>query len=58
MEDVNLMERIINIQMMEKRIYPGSDGITTFDELSQMTANQLWELQNDLLSEYNELFND
>jgi hypothetical protein len=47
------MDRICNIQAMREKIIPGYDRFADFNSLAKLTEDQLWDLQNALIPDYN-----
>lgn len=51
-----LMDKIINIQLMKKKINTDYNSIKDFKRLEKMTDNELWDEQINLITEYNYTF--
>jgi hypothetical protein len=52
-----LMTVIINIQLMREKINANYDKHSDFKHLEKLTDDELYELQNSLIPEYNKTFN-
>ena len=51
-----LMDRIINIQNLKAIIEPNYNRFSDFEKLEKMTGDELWDIQNKLIVEYNKSF--